>query len=689
MSEIRASFRLELLGAFRLAAPDGARVDISSKRGMALLAMLASAAQGERTRAWLEEKLWGSREQAQAQGSLRRELSNLRALLNRGETPLLMSGHVSVRLDLNRVDVDLRELRSNGGASSGAGLAPGEFLEGLDIGEDSFEEWLREQRSACQEWQAQARRHAAASTNEVSDGSLARLMPMAMASAEPMERARPSLAVLPFDDLSADGELSYFCDGVAEEIQRTVAHGSELKVLARSSSFQFRGVDKVTGKVAAALGVSHLLNGAVRRSGSRVRISAELVECASGVALWAHRFEGDLGNIFALQDEIAVAVAQELKARLVSPASTTALDPAVYEMFLRARGTLAEGSPLFDDSTVETTPLLEQVVAQAPRYAAGWELLSLARAWNLRSGHREGGFTEVRAAANEAAETALSLDPRRGGAYIALALLEPWGAYAVRERLLKRALEAAPRDPTALTEMSTFCWTVGRFREALGLAEQACELNPLMPSARLQVAQMRTYVGDYDASIRMLAELHHRWPQNAGILLSLTNFAATLGYWEAYDAAVGAIETFDGWQGRDLKATRAYAETLRSNDPAMLADRLRRYTELLEKTGTLALNLVEAISQMGMADQALALAERSSFSHIFDAEGAPPSGYFPGTVLGRWSALNKTPRFVDLCDRLGLCAYWMRSDAWPDCVEWAPYDFKAEVARRAARSRSP
>jgi len=270
-----------------------------------------------------------------------------------------------------------------------------------------------------------------------------------------------------------------------------------------------------------------------------------------------------------------------------------------------------------------------------------------------------------------------------------LALLEPWGAYAVRERLLKRALEAAPRDPTALTEMSTFCWTVGRFREALGLAEQACELNPLMPSARLQVAQMRTYVGDYDASIRMLAELHHRWPQNAGILLSLTNFAATLGYWEAYDAAVGAIETFDGWQGRDLKATRAYAETLRSNDPAMLADRLRRYTELLEKTGTLALNLVEAISQMGMADQALALAERSSFSHIFDAEGAPPSGYFPGTVLGRWSALNKTPRFVDLCDRLGLCAYWMRSDAWPDCVEWAPYDFKAEVARRAARSRSP
>lgn len=684
LSESGARYRLDLLGAFRLRAADGSRIDIPSRRGMALVAMLATASQGERARAWLEEKLWGSRAPEQAHGSLRRELSNLRARLNGPGASLLLSDHDRVRLDLGRVQVDLRELDANGQLASGLGLAPGEFLEGLDIGgESSFEEWLQEQRSL---WQDRWRRVQAHKVASQSEGPIAGAP---VGGAWVKAAAPPLLAVLPFDNLSEDAGLAYFCDGVAEEIQRTVAQSSDLKVLARSSSFQFRGAEKSVDKVAGALGVSHLLDGRVRCRDGRVRISAELVECASAAAVWADRFDGDLGDIFAMQDGIAAAVARALKARLAAPLQPTVLAPPMYELFLRARGLLAEASPPFDDSAAEATPLLEQVVSHAPSFAAGWELLALARAWSLRSGHRQGGFAEARAAAAAAAETALSLDPRRGGAHSALALLEPWGAYARREQLLTQALEAAPRDPTALSEMSTFCWTVGRFREALGMAEQACELNPLMPTARLQVAQMRTYVGDYETSIRMLSDLHRRWPRNAGILLSLTNFAASLGFWEAYDAAVGAIDTFDGWQARDLKATRAYAETLRSNDAAARAERLRRYTELLDETGTLALNLVEAISQMGMTDEAFALAERASFAQIFDPEGAPPSGYFPGTVLGRWSALNKTPRFIGLCDRLGLCQYWARSQRWPDCVDWTPYDFKAEVGRRAVKSPAP
>ena len=114
---------------------------------------------------------------------------------------------------------------------------------------------------------------------------------------------------MPFDNLSDDRELAFFCDGVSEEIQRTVAQRSDLKVLARSSSFQFRGSDKSAKKVAAALAVTHLLDGSVRRSGTRVRISAELVECASDRTLWSSRFDGELGDIFSLQDRIAEAVA--------------------------------------------------------------------------------------------------------------------------------------------------------------------------------------------------------------------------------------------------------------------------------------------------------------------------------------------------------------------------------------------
>ena len=89
---------------------------------------------------------------------------------------------------------------------------------------------------------------------------------------------------------------------------------------------------------------------------------------------------------------------------------------------------------------------------------------------------------------------------------------------------------------------------------------------------------------------------------------------------------------------------------------------------------------------LGFADEGMALLERASFEHLHDPDGPLPSGNYPGVILGRWGTLNKTPRFVDLCDRLGLCAYWVRSGRWPDCVDWAPYDFKAEVSRRTVAS---
>ncbi|MHA6334570.1 hypothetical protein ACXYL9_12940 [Qipengyuania sp. CAU 1752] len=503
----------------------------------------------------------------------------------------------------------------------------------------------------------------------------------ARSATEVLEDTVPLLAVLPFDNLSSDEELTYFCDGVSEEIQRTVASLTELRVVARSSSFQFRGKDKTIDRVAGALGISHLLDGTVRRSGSRVRISAELVDCATHNAMWADRFDGDLDDVFTLQENIAEAVAEALKVKLAPPAKSTVLDPSVYELFLRARGILAEGDPEFDDSATQAVPMLEQVAHSSPDFAPAWELLAGARAWILRSAHTKTNFAEGRTGVIHAAETALRLDPKRIGAHVALARLEPWGAYSNREKLLDRALAVAPHDPEALNEMSVFCWSVGRFREALRLAEQACELNPLMPSARLHVAQMRTYVGDYEASIRMLLSLHRRWPKNAGILLSLLGFSAGLGFRDAYDGAVGDAEDFDGWQAWALRETRLYAEALWSGDEEKKRDRLDSYQRLLEKTGTVPLNIVQSVSDLGMTEEALQMAERASFDHIFQPEGDRPSAIYPGVVLGRWSDVNKTTRFIELCRKLGLCEYWVKTGKWPDCVDWTPYDFKAEVKR--------
>jgi TolB-like protein/tetratricopeptide (TPR) repeat protein len=504
----------------------------------------------------------------------------------------------------------------------------------------------------------------------------------------PAPRAAPSeqlLAVLAFDNLSGDPELAYFSDGVSEEIQQTVAQGSALKVIARSSSFQFRGADKAVRHVAAELGATHLLDGSVRRGGSRVRISAQLVECAGETTLWADRVDGDLNDVFDLQEQIAAAVAQALKVTL-SSTSRPSLEPAVYETFLRARGLVTEGGRLYDDTAVEVIPLLEAVVGAEPRHAAAWELLAAARAWTLRSGHRQSAYADGRGGVVAAAEAALRLDPKRGGAYAALAMLEPWGAYRARENLLEKALRASPNDPGVMTELSDFCWSVGRFREALSYAQQACELNPLMPAARLQVAQMRTYVGDYDASIRMLQDLHRRWPRNFPILLSLLNFACSLGFQDAWRDAAPHVADFDGWQRLQLNLTCRYAEALAAEDPEPREALLRRYTAFIDKNGTIPLNYLEALGFLGFPDQAFELAERASFDHVFDPDGPLPSASFPGVILGRWSVLNQTPKFLDLADRLGLCAYWRESDRWPDCVEWLPYDLKAEVRRRALES---
>ena len=508
-----------------------------------------------------------------------------------------------------------------------------------------------------------------------------RAQPRAATAPAPAQRL---LAVLAFDNLSGDPEMAYFSDGVSEEIQQTVAQGSDLKVVARSSSFQFRGADKAVRRVAADLKASHLLDGSVRRSGERVRINAQLIECASEVTLWTNRFDGDLSDVFALQEQIAEAVAQALKVAFATPVQAQSLDPAIYELFLKARAAIGDGGRVFDDTAEVALPLLEQVVAAAPDHAAAWELLARSRALVLRSGHRKTTYEEGRAGVLQAAEAALRLDTKRGGAYEALSFLEPWGAYAARERLLEQALAVSPNDADVLTEMSIFTWSVGRFRDALRFAERAREVNPLMPAACLQVAQMRAYGGDYAASVRMHQDLHRRWPRNFNILMDLLNTASTFGFWDAYREAVGEIQHFEGWQATFLRETLRYVDTLESRDPAKAHELLERYTRLVAKSGTLPLNYLVALSMVGLSNEAMALAETASFDHVFDPDGPLPSAFFPGTILGPWSELNRMPQFIDLADRLGLCAYWTASDRWPDCVDWTPYDFKALARQRVS-----
>jgi TolB-like protein len=503
-------------------------------------------------------------------------------------------------------------------------------------------------------------------------------------------RSQPErrLAVLPFDNLSGDSEMDFFSDGVADEIQQTLARSRGIKVVARSSAFQFRGGQKAVRNVADQLQVSHLLDGSVRRSGQRIRVYAQLVDCASGDTLWTDSFHRMLGDIFLLQDEIAEAVAKALEVVFSPPKPRSEMPIATYEAYLKAQSIMDQGARLFDDSGAAATPLLEQVVREVPDNARAWELLANARAWTLRSGRRKGPYAEGRTGVIEAAETALRLDSTCAGAYEALSLLEPWGAHRAREILLERAARVRPNDPGTLSSMSTFCWGVGRLRDALSFAERACELTPLFPAARLEVAQMQVYVGNQDASIRMLQELHRLWPSNFSIMLSLLSWSSDLGYWGAYREALADVPNFDGWQGTQLNNMVQHAAIMASDDSKPRLAFLELCRSRLEKKGYLGFHFLAQLSFFGLAEEALdlALSEKASYAHMFDPDGPLPGSHFPGPIFGPWCVMNQNPRFVDLCHRLGLCDYWSESGHWPDCAEWLPYDLKAAVYRCVSKA---
>ena len=188
-----AFYVLELLGPFRLRAPDGRRVEIPSKKGQALIAMLALAGGGERTRSWLQDKLWGSRQAAQAQASLRNELSSLRGAFSSNDPVLLGADHARVWIDLSLVKVDARRFDETSGVV-------GEFLEGLDIaGEDGFEDWLRDERARLSEISERRR----ALPTEMS------LAPPAVITSQPTQFNKlPALAVLPFTNQTGDADQS-------------------------------------------------------------------------------------------------------------------------------------------------------------------------------------------------------------------------------------------------------------------------------------------------------------------------------------------------------------------------------------------------------------------------------------------------------------------------------------------------
>jgi TolB-like protein len=505
----------------------------------------------------------------------------------------------------------------------------------------------------------------------------AEIRPSASRSQSPALAAaavEPLLAVLAFDNLCEGDDMGWFSDGVSEEIQQTVARGAGLKVVGRTSSFQFRGPDKVVGRVAAELGATHVLDGSVRRSGPRVRISAQLIDCSSQTTLWADRFDRDLTDIFAVQDEIAAVVAKALSLTFAPAAGPRKIDPQAYDLYLRARA--LGGTPA---ATAEEVRLLEQAVSLDADFSAAWARLAVARTMQARWFSTAEDYAARRVCAIEAVDRASVLDPAGATTLLARGLLEPQRHFAAREALFDRALSSAPSDPDVLRHASNFAGSVGRFREAYRLTALAYQIDPLNQAVAVNTAGTLAEVDLIQESYQAFEAARKRWPgYDAPVVLPLL-MAAHFRDWQTAEPLIEIAKAAEGRGFRRALTTVALFKAPIEETRERMRGVVERH---LAATGSVDLPTIAFMHDVGLAEEAFEAVARSSFD---DRRGSLERTFMIDIIFSLTNcAMRLDPRFVQLCGALGLCAYWVGADRWPDCAAVVPYDFKAEARRLAA-----
>jgi TolB-like protein/Tfp pilus assembly protein PilF len=295
-----------------------------------------------------------------------------------------------------------------------------------------------------------------------------------------------SIAVLPFENLSAEQENAFFTDGVQDEILTNLAKIADLKVISRTSVLQYKtGMKRNLREIANALGVAHVVEGTVQRAGNRVRISAQLIDARSDTHLWAEHYHRPLDDVFAIQSEIAKAVADELQAKL-SPAEKAAIeqkptdDLAAYDRYIRAKALLA-GNVLdarVGDNLFQAVRLLNQAIARDPNFLLAYCQLVLVHAQLHFFGF---DHTAARLAlANEALERAMRLGPNRGEAHLAAARIY-YHCYLDYDRAraeLDIARRTLPNEPFVFALAGYIDRRQGRWKELISNLERALEIDP-------------------------------------------------------------------------------------------------------------------------------------------------------------------------------------------------------------------
>ena len=316
------------------------------------------------------------------------------------------------------------------------------------------------------------------------------------------------LAVLPFDNLSSDEEMTYFSDGVSEEILGRIVRGSDITVIGRTSSFQYRGADKA--KAYRVLGATHILDGSIRRSGDKIRISAHLLETDTQAGIWSDQYDRNIADIFAVQDEISEAIANAMD-RTFSAKPVQPIAPEIYDRYLRARENHID---FRSEDMQRTLMMLESVTHDAPEFAPGWASLGDALVTFLLSRPHDDRDL-IRKRAQDAIARCLALDPGSPRTIVSQwYLLPPFGHFLEQQRLIDRLAKSSGHNGAARFLLSFHLQNVGRAIEALSVAEESCTLLPGNIEVDLTLGFTAWNAGDFKHSRILMESMLERSPDN-------------------------------------------------------------------------------------------------------------------------------------------------------------------------------
>lgn len=324
----------------------------------------------------------------------------------------------------------------------------------------------------------------------------------------PLDGDQPSIAVLPFDDMSSDPGQAFFCDGMSEDLITELARVPGLFVIARHSSFAYKDQAVDMRRVGAELGVRHLVEGSVRRAGDRVRITAQLIDAETGHHLWAERYDRDVEDIFAVQDDVVRQITMALSDALEIPAlqPRAASHPAnldAYEYVMRGRQNVLRAQ-----GRGEAKAALEKAIALDPDLsdAYAWLAVYYYSDWFL---YRQEAGREAMAAAYAAADTAIETGPENALAHMALGMVSLYaGRRAVAMQSLHRAIELNPNEADAHCLMQEVYTFNGEPQRAVDSVRLAMRLNPHFPEWYLWHLGFALYcVRDYEGTVRELSRL--------------------------------------------------------------------------------------------------------------------------------------------------------------------------------------